>query len=159
MKGNPKVIKELNAALLGELTAILQYMVHAEMCSNWGYDGLGAFTKKRAIEEMHHAERLIERLLFLDAVPDVEVGLAPKIGKNVKAQLELGLADEIDARKQYNAAVAICQGEGDNGSRELFEKMIKDEERHVDYLEAQLHSIDEMGIENYLSQQMDEKKS
>jgi len=155
MKGNAKVIKELNAALSSELTAIVQYMVQSEMQSNWGYGKLGAVTKKRAIEEMHHAEGLIERLLFLDATPEVEVGLTPKIGKTVKTHLEADLADEIDARKQYNASAAICERESDNGSRELFEKMIQDEERHVDYLEAQLHAIEEVGIDTYLSKQMD----
>ncbi len=156
MKGHTKVIKELNAALSAELTAIVQYMVQAEMCANWGYGGLGATTKKRAIEEMRHAEGLIERILFLDGLPAVGVGLTPKIGKNVKAHLETDLQDELDAIKQYNAAVAVCEKEGDNGSRELFEKMIHDEERHTDYLEAQLHAIGEMGIDNYLATQMDE---
>ncbi len=154
MKGNPKVIKELNAALSSELTAIAQYMVQAEMCANWGYSRLGALTKKRAIEEMRHAEGLIERLLFLDSVPKVEVALTPRIGENVKKQLQIDLADEVDASKQYNAAAAICKDEGDNGSRDLFERMIKDEERHVDFLEAQLHAIEELGVEVYLSQQM-----
>jgi len=157
MKGNNKVIKELNAALSAELTAIVQYMVQSEMQSNWGYGGLGATTKKRAIEEMRHAEGLIERIIFFDSAPEVDVTLTPKIGRNVKAHLEADLKDELDASKQYNASLAICVEEGDNGSRELFEKMIQDEERHIDYLEAQLHAIGEMGIDNYLSTQMDSK--
>ena len=156
MKGNNKVIKELNAALSSELTAIVQYMVQAEMHNNWGYNGLGGITKRRAIEEMHHAEGLIERLLFLDSTPTVDVTLKPRIGKNVKSHLETDLQDELDAVKQYNAAAEVCVGEGDNGTRDLFEKMIKDEERHTDYLEAQLQSIKDMGIENYLSMQMGE---
>lgn len=159
MKGNNKVIKELNAALSAELTAIVQYMVQAEMHTNWGYGALGAITKKRAIEEMRHAEGLIERILFLDGVPAVEVGLTPKIGKSVKAHLDVDLQDELDAIKQYNAAAAVCEREGDNGSRELFEHMIQDEETHTDYLEAQLHAIGEVGIENYLSEQMDDGKA
>jgi bacterioferritin len=155
MKGSSKVLKELNSALSSELTAIVQYMVQSEMHSNWGYHGLGAITKKRAIEEMRHAEGLIERIVFLDGTPSVDVALTPRIGKTVKAHLETDLQDELDAVKQYNAAAAVCVDEGDNGSRELFEKMIKDEENHTDYLEAQLHSIGEMGIDNYLAQQMD----
>lgn len=155
MKGSEKVIRELNAALSAELTAIVQYMVQAEMHANWGYGGLSAITKKRAIEEMHHAEGLIERILFLDGMPSVDIGLTPRIGKNVKAHLETDYQDEVDAVKQYNAAAKVCVTDNDNGSRDLFEKMIKDEERHANYLEGELHSIREMGVENYLSQQMD----
>lgn len=154
MKGNAKVIKELNAALSDELTAIVQYMVQSEMHANWGYRGLSEVTKKRAFQEMHHAEGLIERILFLDGDPGVDIALVPRIGKNVKAHLEVDLEDEVKAVKQYNASAAICKNEGDNGSRELFERMIKDEEGHVDYLEAQIHSIGDMGMDNYLSTQM-----
>lgn len=155
MKGSAKVIKELNAALSSELTAIVQYMVQSEMQANWGYGGLAAITKKRAIEEMRHAESLIERIIFFDATPEVSVGLKPQIGKDVKAHLETDLADELDAVKQYNASAALCVGEGDNGTRELFEKLIHDEENHSHYLEGQLHIIKEAGIENYLATQMD----
>ena len=155
MKGSEKVIRELNAALSAELTAIVQYMVQAEMHANWGYGALSAITKKRAIEEMHHAEGLIERILFLDGMPSVDIALTPRIGKNVKAHLETDYQDEVDAVKQYNAAAKVCVNDSDNGSRDLFEKMIKDEERHANYLEGELHSIREMGVENYLSQQMD----
>jgi bacterioferritin len=157
MKGSEKVIKELNAALSSELTAIVQYMVQAEMHVNWGYGGLGSITKKRAIEEMRHAEGLIERILYLDGTPSVDVALTPRIGKNVKSHLETDYQDEVDAVKQYNAAAKICVTEGDNGSRELFEKMIKDEEHHTNYLEGELHAIAEMGIENYLAQRMDDE--
>lgn len=159
MKGNAKVIHELNAALSSELTAIVQYMVQAEMHANWGYYGLSAITKKRAIEEMRHAEGLIERIIFFDSTPEVSVALKPQIGKNVKAHLETDLADELDAVRQYNASVAICAGEGDNGTRELFEKMIHDEENHSLYLESQLGIIQESGIENYLATQMDGEKA
>jgi bacterioferritin len=154
MKGSNKVIKELNAALSSELTAIVQYIVQAEMADNWGYGKLGALTKKRAIEEMRHAEGLIERILFLDSAPTVDVALTPRIGNSVEAHFKADLADELDAIKQYNAAVAVCDREGDNGSRELFKRMIKDEEGHTDYLEAQLRIIQEVGIENYLATQM-----
>jgi len=154
MRGNAKVIRELNEALLAELTAIVQYMVQADLCDNWGYPRLGALTKKRAIQEMHHAEGLIERIIFLDGTPDIEVGLKPRVGPDVKSQLEIDLQDERDASKQYNKAVEVCKNSGDNGSRELFEKMINDEEGHVEFLEAQLQAIQDMGIANYLSEQL-----
>jgi bacterioferritin len=155
MRGSEKVIGELNRALSAELTAIVQYMVQAEMCESWGYKGLAAQTKKRAIEEMRHAEGLIERILFLDGKPAVETALKPTIGDDVKAQLELDLHDEADAVKQYNAAMAICMKEGDNGTRELFLKMLHDEERHTDFLETQLGLMDTLGIQNYLSEQLE----
>ena len=155
MRGSEKVIAELNRALSAELTAIVQYMVQAEMCESWGYKALAAQTKKRAIEEMRHAEGLIERILFLDGKPAVETALKPTIGDTAKAQLELDLHDEADAVKQYNAAMAVCMKEGDNGTRELFLKMIHDEERHADYLETQLGLIGTLGTQNYLSEQLE----
>jgi len=158
MRGNEKVIEQLNGALSAELTAIVQYMVQAEMCDNWGYKRLGELTKKRAIEEMRHAEGLIERIIFLDGTPEVKVGLRPRIGANVKEHLEIDLKDEVEASEQYNNAFKICVAAGDDGSRVLFERMIQDEERHVDFLEAQLHSIQEMGIANYLSEQLKDGK-
>jgi bacterioferritin len=154
MKGNEKVIAELNAALSSELTAIAQYMVQAEMCHNWGYKRLGDLTRKRAIEEMRHAEGLIERILFLDGTPGVDVALRPRIGATVKEHLEIDLKDEHEAVQQYNNSVKLCLEVKDNGSRELFEHMIDDEERHVDFLEAQLHTIEEIGIANYLTEQL-----
>jgi bacterioferritin len=154
MRGSEAVIKELNLALSSELSAIAQYMVQAEMCHNWGYNRLGDLTKKRAIEEMHHAEGLIERILFLDGSPQVAVALQPKIGNNVKEHLEIDLQDEKDAVVQYNNSVKVCTAEADAGTRELFEHMIQDEERHVDFLEAQLQSIQDLGIANYLTEQM-----
>jgi len=154
MKGNEKVIEQLNAALSDEMTAAVQYMVQAEMCDNWGYQRLGALTKARAIEEMRHAEHLIERILFLDGTPDVSVPLTPRIGADVPKQLEIDLDDETNAIKMYNAAVKICSEAGDAGSKDLFEALLHDEERHADFLEAQLHSIKEIGLGAYLSQQL-----
>jgi bacterioferritin len=156
MRGSNTVIEQLNLALSSELSAIAQYMVQAEMCHNWGYKRLGDLTKKRAIEEMRHAEGLIERILFLDGAPQVAVALQPKIGNNVKEHLEIDLQDEKDAVVQYNKSVAICTAEADASSRELFEHMIQDEERHVDFLEAQLQGIQDLGIANYLTEQMKE---
>ncbi len=154
MHGNEKVIEQLNAALASELTAIVQYMTQSEMCHNWGYKRLGDLTKARAIEEMKHAEGLIERIIFLDGIPSVDVGLKPQLGSKVQDQMEVNLKDETDAVRQYNEAVKICVEARDEGSKALFDRMIQDEERHADFLEAQLHSIIEMGIANYLAQQM-----
>lgn len=154
MKGNEKVIKALNQALCDELTAIVQYMVQAETCENWGYGKLAGLTKGRAIEEMRHAERLIERIIFLDGTPNVNVPLTPEIGSTVEKQLQADLASESDAIREYNAGVATCTNASDAGSKDLFEALLRDEEKHADFLEAQLHSIKEMGIGAYLSQQM-----
>lgn len=153
MKGNAGVIAELNAALSSELSAIAQYMVQAEMCANWGYTRLSGLTKHRAIEEMKHAEGLIERILFLDGTPEVSVALKPKIGATVQEHLTLDLADELEAVVLYNSSVNVCRAAGDNGTRELFEKMINDEEHHADFLESQLQVIKDIGIANYLSEQ------
>ena len=154
MIGDPKVIEQLNAALGSELTAIVQYMTQSEMCHNWGYRRLGDLTKARAIEEMKHAEGLIERIIFLDGAPSVDVGLKPQLGSKVQQQMEIDLKDEQDAVREYNQAVKVCVEARDDGSKALFERMIQDEERHADFLEAQLHSVKEMGIANYLAQQL-----
>ena len=154
MKGNQKVIEQLNAALSDEMSAAVQYMVQAEMCEGWGYKRLAALTKGRAIEEMRHAERLIERVIFLDATPNVTVPLTPKVGVSVPQQLEIDLGDETNAIKMYNDAAKICADAGDAGSKDLFESLLHDEERHADFLEAQLHSIKELGLGAYLSQQL-----
>jgi bacterioferritin len=154
MQGNPKVIALLNEALKEELTAINQYFLHAEMCENWHYDKLGAYIKKQSIDEMKHAEILIERILFLDGTPSMTKLLQLTVGQNVKAQLESDLNLEISAVGMYNRAVQVAREEGDNASRELFERLLKDEEEHVDWLEAQRHQIREMGYERYLSQQI-----
>jgi bacterioferritin len=158
MKGNQKVIEQLNAALASELTAIVQYMVQAETCEAWGYVRIGGYLKRRAIEEMHHAEGLIERLVFLDSTPKVDVKLTPVIGTTVQQQLEADLKDEQDAARQYNAAINVCGEAGDNGTADLFQNMLNDEEGHADFLDAQLHSIKEMGIGTYLAQQLSGEK-
>jgi bacterioferritin len=157
MKGNPKVLSELNKALREELTAINQYFLHAEMCENWGYHRLSEYIKKQSIGEMKHAEKLMERILFLDGTPSMQP-LDVKIGSSVKAMIESDLALEVGAVKQYNDAVAIATKEGDNGSRDLFVLLLKDEEDHVDFLEAQLQQIKDMGYERYLSQQLGENE-
>jgi bacterioferritin len=156
-KGNPRVIAELNKALREELTAINQYFLHAEMCENWGYKKLSDFIKKQSISEMKHAEVLIERILFLDGSPSMQP-LELTVGGTVKAMIESDLALEIGAVKQYNDAVALATKEGDNGSRDLLVQLLKDEESHVDFLEAQVHLIKELGYERYLTQQMGENE-
>ena len=154
MHGKEKVIEQLNAALASELTAIVQYMVQSETCQNWGYARLGDHLKRRAIEEMGHAEALIERIVFFDVPPKVDVALTPEIGANVQLQLEADLKDEEDAVHQYNSAMNICAEASDNGSGDLFKRLLKDEEGHADFLDAQLHSIKEMGLSAYLAQQL-----
>lgn len=157
MKGNAKVIEQLNRALREELTAINQYFVHAEMCENFGYDKLSKYIKKQSIDEMKHAESLMERILFLDGTPSMEP-LALNIGKTVKDMLEADLKLEIGAVAMYNEAIQISVDNKDNGSRDLFVQLLKDEEEHVDWLEAQVHMIKEMGYERYLSIQTSEEK-
>ena len=158
MKGNPQVIAALNLALKEELLAINQYFLHSEMCENWHYDRLGNFVKKQSIDEMKHAEALIERILFLDATPSLTEPMQLTVGKNVREQLESDLKLEIDAVGMYNEAIKVATEAGDNASRELFERLLKDEEEHVDWLEAQAHQIQEIGYERYLSQQVHEDK-
>lgn len=158
MRGNDKVIAHLNEALKAELTAINQYFLHAEMCENWGYRRLAELLRKQSLGEMKHAEEVIERILFLEGSPKMGMGLSLKVGPSVKAQLESDLALEIEAVAHYNAAMKTCVAEGDNNSRELFQRLLADEEKHVDLLEAQLHLIKEVGLENYLAQQMAEKE-
>ncbi len=159
MKGNKKVIAELNAALRDELLAINQYFLHSEMLENWKYSRLSKYIKKQSIDEMLHAEGLIERILFLDGTPNLTEPMKLDVGLHVKEQLERQLQLELDAVASYNKSIAVCQAEGDNASRKLFEKMLHDEEGHVDWLEAQLHQIQEMGYERYLSEQIKEAQS
>jgi bacterioferritin len=158
MKGNPKVIALLNEALKEELTAINQYFLHAEMCENWHYGRLADHIKKESIDEMKHAEALIERILFLDGTPHMTETLKLTIGQNVKEQLESDLRLEIDAVAMYNHAVKVAREEADNASAELFERLLKDEEGHVDWLEAQVYQMKEIGYERYLSQQVREEE-
>jgi bacterioferritin len=157
MKGNPKVIEQLNRALREELTAINQYFLHAEMCENWGYGKLSRYIKKQSIDEMKHAETLMERILFLDGTPSMDQ-LALTIGSNVKGMIESDLKLEIEAVSMYNEAVRIAFENKDNGTRDLFVDLLKDEEEHVDWLEAQLHQIEEIGYERYLTTQTNEEK-
>jgi bacterioferritin len=155
MKGSAKVIAELNKALREELTAINQYFLHAEMCENWGYDRLSEYIKKQSIGEMKHAEALIERILFLEGTPSMQP-LELTVGKNVQEMMQSDLDLELSAVKAYNAAIQIAVAEKDNGTRDLLVVLLKDEEDHVDWLEAQMHQIKELRYERYLTMQMGE---
>lgn len=157
MKGDPKVLKVLNEVLKAELTAINQYFLHAEMCENWGYEKLAKHTRKESIEEMQHAEKLMERILMLDGSPNMTDYFKINIGQTVKQQFQHDVNLEYEAVKRLNAGIATCVAQRDNASRELLEKILVDEEHHIDWLEAQLHAIGEMGIENYLAQQLHEE--
>ena len=156
MKGDAKIIAILNEVLKAELTAINQYFLHAEMCENWGYERMAKVMRKESIEEMQHAEILMERILLLDGTPNMSDYFKINIGQNVKQQFQNDLQLELDAVKRLNAGIATCVAAKDNGSRELLEKILVEEEEHIDHLEAQLHAIEEVGIENYLAQQLHE---
>jgi bacterioferritin len=150
MKGNEKIISILNEFLADELTAINQYIVHSEMCVNWGYGKLHEKAEKRAIDEMKHAEKLIARILFLEGIPVVSNLKKMNIGATVDAQLKNDLAAEAGAIKAYNDGIRLCLELGDNGTRELIDANLHDEEEHLDWLEAQLDQIAQMGLQNYL---------
>lgn len=154
MKGSEKVIAVLNDLLADELTAINQYMVHSEMCDNWGYARLHKLIEKRAIDEMKHAEKLIARILFLEGTPIVSRLNTIHIGPDVKRQFEHDAEAENAAIKAYRDAIVLCGNEGDFGTRELLEAILQDEEAHLDWLEAQLDQIAQVGIQNYLAQQI-----
>lgn len=154
MKGHEQVIDTLNELLADELTAINQYIVHSSMCEDWMYDELHDAIEKRAITEMSHAEKLIERILFLDGIPVVSRLKEIKIGKNVESQMKNDLDAELDAVSSYNKGIRLAVDLDDNGTRELLESILADEENHVDWLEAQLVQIEQMGIQNYLVEQI-----
>ena len=155
MKGNDKVLATLNHLLADELTAISQYMVHSEMCDNWRYAELHKAVEERAITEMKHAEKLIARILFLDGTPVVSSLNKINIGADIEAQFSNDLAAEYGAVKGYNEGIRIAYDLGDNGSRELMDSILKDEEEHVDWLEAQIEQVRVMGIQSYLVEQVD----
>jgi bacterioferritin len=155
MRGDEQVIAILNEVLKAELTAINQYFLHAEMQANWGYAKLSKITRKESIEEMMHAEALMERILYLDGTPTMTELFPLRIGQTVKEQLENDLQLEYDAVPRLNLGIKHCVAVDDNGSRELLRKILGDEEHHVDFLEAQLNVIREAGIENYLAQHID----
>jgi bacterioferritin len=154
MKGNPDVINLLNTVLTGELTAVNQYFLHAKMCENWGYHRLAEHVRKESIDEMKHADRLIERILFLEGVPNVQRLGKINIGQKVVEQLKLDLAVEMEAIPRLNDGIKLCRDNGDNGTEDLLTHILTSEEAHVDWLEAQLSQIAQMGEAHYLAQQL-----
>ena len=155
MKGNEQILTALNNLLADELTAINQYMVHSEMNHNWQFEELHKAIEARAITEMKHAEKLIARILFLEGVPIVSKLKKINIGADVEAQFKNDVAAEYDAVKAYNDAIRLSYELGDNGTRDMLDSILEDEEEHVDYIEAQMDQVKMMGIQNYLVEQVD----
>ena len=151
---NKKIVTLLNDVLTGELTAINQYFLHAKMCANWGYERLADKVRKESIDEMIHAEELIDRILYLGGVPNVQRLGKVTIGETVREQFELDLATEMTALKRLNTGIELCRAEGDNGTRVLLDKILSHEDEHVDWLEAQLDLIEQVGEQQYLAQQI-----
>src|SRR5471030_883057 len=158
MKGDAKVIEYLNKALRHELTAVNQYWLHYRMLHNWGYLDLAKQWRKESIEEMEHADKLIDRIIFLDGFPNLQVLDPLHIGQNVKEVLDCDLKAEISARTLYEEAATHCHGARDYVTRDLFEKLMKDEEHHIDFLETQLHLVKELGVELYSQHHIGEIK-
>lgn len=156
MQGDPAIIEALNKVLTSELTAINQYFIHHKMCENWGYAKLSQKKREESIEEMKHAERIIERILYFDATPNMQRMNPVQVGENPIEQHELDLALEVDAVKRLNQAIALAREKADNGSRDLLEEILKEEEESVDWHEAQLHLVQEVGRERYLAEMINE---
>ncbi len=154
MKGDQQIIDLLNDVLTAELTAVNQYWLHGRICENWGYQRLWKKYRHESIDEMQHADKLIARVLYFEGIPNVQRYGKVNIGENVKEMFELDLQVEYDAIDRLNKGVQLCREKGDNGSRTLLEEILVAEEDHVDWLEAQMDQINQMGMENYLSQQV-----
>jgi bacterioferritin len=154
MKGHDKVIDLLNEVLTGELSAVNQYWLHARICENWGYQRLWKKVREESLDEMKHADKLIDRVLYLDGLPNLQRYHKINVGQTVPEQLQLDLDVEKAAVKLLNDGIELCRSLGDNGSRELLEEILVAEEEHVNWLEAQLELIAQVGVENYLSQQI-----
>lgn len=154
MKGDRKIIEILNDVLTAELTAINQYFVHGEMCENWGYYRLHHEIRMHSIGEMKHAEHVIERILFLEGIPNMQRLGKINIGENVPEQFKIDLALELDAVKRLNEGIEQCRALDDNNSRHLLEEILHDEEEHIDWIEEQIALIEQVGAPNYLAQQI-----
>ncbi len=158
MKGNKKLIDALNDILTGELTGINQYFLHYKMCKNWGYERLAQKNKEESMSEMKHADKLVERILFLEGVPNMQRLWKVAVGETVAEQLRLDLALELDAQKRFNQTIALAVEVGDNATREMLDEMLESEEEHIDWLEAQLTLIEQVGEKMYLAQQIREEE-
>ncbi|MCB9832661.1 MAG: bacterioferritin [Planctomycetes bacterium] len=154
MRGDAEIIEALNDLLSAELTAINQYYIHYKMCENWGFGRLAAYHRKESLEEMKHADEVIERILFLEGVPNMQRLNPVSVGEDAVEQLELMLTTELEAVARLNGSVDLARRKNDNGSRELFERLLTEEEEAVDHLEAQLGLIRTLGREHYLAQQL-----
>jgi bacterioferritin len=154
MQGHADVIKLLNDVLCAELTAINQYFIHARMLENQRYTKLAKHAQEESIGEMKHAQEVIDRILYLDGVPNMQKYMKINVGQTVPEQHQFDLATEKDAVERLNKGIELCRGLGDNGSRVLLEAILKEEEGHIDWLEAQLLQIQQLGLENYLAQQI-----
>lgn len=154
MNGNPEVIEILNEVLTAELTAINQYFIDAKMLQNWGYEGLGGKFRHESIDEMHDAESLIERILYLDGVPNLQRLSPVRVGENVTEKLQLALQVEIEAVERLTRGIELCSARSDHGSRELLQHILQGEEGHADWLEGQLTLIEQIGTELYQAQQI-----
>jgi bacterioferritin len=152
MQGNPGIIDALNAVLTAELTAINQYFIHHKMCANWGYPSLSKHKREESIEEMKHADMVIERILFLDGVPNMQRLSPVSVGEDPIEQHKLDLTLEVEAYKRLNDAIELCRSAGDNGTREMLERILKEEESSIDWHETQLRLVDQIGRENYLTE-------
>ena len=157
MRGNDKVIDLLNTVLTNELTAVNQYFLHARMCENWGYERLWHKLRAESIDEMKHADEVIERILYLEGLPNVQRLGSIQIGRTVDEQLKVDLDLEKRAIPVLNDGIGLCRSLGDNGTAELLEDMLEDEEEHANWLEAQLTLVQQVGLQNYLAQQVKEE--
>jgi bacterioferritin len=155
MKGNKEVVAVLNEVLSAELTGINQYFIHGMMCDNWGYQRLAAHGKHESIDEMKHAQEVIERILYLDGRPNMDKYMKINVGATVPQQHDFDLSLEAAAIARLNRGIEVCREKGDNGTRSLLERILVEEEKHADWLEAQLQQIQDMGLQNYLTQQVD----
>ncbi len=156
MKGDPEVIEALNEVLTAELTAINQYFAQGKMCKNWGYERLASKFREESIGEMKDADAIIERILYLDGVPNMQRLGPVRVGEHPKEQLELALATEVAAIERLNRGIKLARESDDNGSREMLEGILEGEEEHADWLEAQLYLIENVGAERYLAEQIGE---
>ena len=156
MQGDPQVIEVLNNVLTNELTAINQYFIHHKMCHNWGYQRLSSKKREESVDEMKDADRVMERILYLEGVPNVQRLNPVRVGEDAVEQHQLDLALETEAIARLNQAIALCRERGDNGSRELLEDILKGEEESADWLEAQLHIVEEIGKASYLAEMINE---